>query len=268
MKKIVSIFLVLIVISLTFSVYATENPPTSEDVIDLNFERTAMDDEKVTVQISIGDFGNVSAPAVMSASFTYSYNSNISRIEGQGLNGWDITISGESNRVMLESDAANPNTTIAELTFYFSQDITESTNGSIEITELNLSDGNVYDHQYTDSFIYYTIEGQSSEAPTSDEPETPTTTGEEQNQNSGEEVIPEQNIVINTNGDSNNSQSAEEVNSTTATGESQNRNSDDTVSPDAKLPQTGLGIAVIVAIVVLAILGIVGLIRFKQIQIK
>lgn len=255
MKKIVSIFLVIFLVSLTFSVYATENPPTSDDAIDVNFERTTMDSEKVTVKINIGDFGNISTPTIMSASFTYSIDGNINRIEGQGLNGCNISIAEESSRIVIETDAAKPNTTIAEITFYFNQEISEETNGTIRFSELNLSDGDTFDYYYPEDIINYTIKPQEEENLTPEDPETPI---------DEEQVVPEQNIVI----DTEQSQTPGTVNETSKETQSNIKNTDNTMSPDKKLPQTGISIDIIISIIILTILGVVGLVRYKQIQIK
>ena len=250
MKKIVSIILLLIIISLPFTVLATDEPttetPTEEATANLSFAITSADSEKMVVQVNLGDFEAVPSPAVMSASFTLGYNvEQVQRIEGQTTEGWDITIAEESNRVMLESDSANPNTTISEITFYFNE-ISETTTGSINISEINISDGDQYDEYPQDISLAYTIE------PKTEEPDSNPNTNE---------IIPDQNIVINT-GTDDEEQGTNETTGTPIT------NPDSTMAPDKELPQTGISIAIIVAITIVLVLAVIGIIRYKQIEIK
>ena len=248
MKKIVSIILLLILISLPFTVLATDDPttetPTEEATANLSFVITSADTEKMVVQVSLGEFEGVPAPAVMSASFTLGYNAEqVQRIEGQTTEGWDITIAEESNRVMLESDTANPNTTIAEIIFYFNE-ISEVTTGSINISEINISDGDQYDEYPQDTSLAYTIE------PVTEEPDP--------NVN---EIIPDQNIVIDT-GTDEDEQGTNETTGTPIT------NPDNTMAPDKELPQTGISTAIVVLITIVIVLAVIGIIRYKQIEIK
>ena len=248
MKKIVSIILLLILISLPFTVLATDDPntetPTEEATTNLSFAIASADSEKMVVQVSLGEFEGITAPAVMSASFTLVYNAeDIQRIEGQTTAGWDITIAEETNRVILESDTANPNTTIAEIIFYFNE-ISEVTTGSINISEINISDGDQYDEYPQDTSLAYTIE------PVTEEPDP--------NVN---EIIPDQNIVIDT-GTDEDEQGTNETTGTPIT------NPDNTMAPDKELPQTGISTAIVVLITIVLVLAVIGIIRYKQIEIK
>ena len=248
MKKIVSIILLLILISLPFTVLATDDPntetPTEEATANLSFVITSADTERMVVQVNLGEFEGVPSPAVMSASFTLGYNAEqVQRIEGQTTEGWDITIAEESNRVMLESDVANPNTTIAEITFYFNE-ISETTTGSINISEINISDGEQYDEYPQVVTLAYTIE------PVTEEPDP--------NVN---EIIPDQNIVIDT-GTDEDEQGTNETTGTPIT------NPDNTMAPDKELPQTGISTAIVVLITIVLVLAVIGIIRYKQIEIK
>ena len=248
MKKIVSIILLLILISLPFTVLATDEPttetPTEEATANLSFAITSADSEKMVVQVNLGDFEAVPSPAVMSASFTLGYNvEQVQKIEGQTTEGWDITIAEESDRVMLESDSANPNTTISEITFYFNE-ISETTTGSINISEINISDGDQYDEYPQDTSLAYTIE------PVTEEPDP--------NVN---EIIPDQNIVIDTGTD-------EEEQGTNETTGTPITNPDNTMAPDKELPQTGISTAIVVLITIVLVLAVIGIIRYKQIEIK
>lgn len=248
MKKIVSIILLLILISLPFTVLATDDPntetPTEEATANLSFVITSADTERMVVQVNLGEFEGVPSSAVMSASFTLGYNAeHIQRIEGQSSEGWDITIAEESNRVMLESDTANPNTTIAEIIFYFNE-ISEVTTGSINISEINISDGDQYDEYPQDTSLAYTIE------PVTEEPDP--------NVN---EIIPDQNIVIDT-GTDEDEQGTNETTGTPIT------NPDNTMAPDKELPQTGISTAIVVLITIVLVLAVIGIIRYKQIEIK
>ena len=285
MKKIVSIILVLFLLGLTFSVSASDSTPTEEFAVDFKFEVISTDSDKVTVQVSVGDVSGLATPVVLTGSFQYSKDSNISKVTGKGLNNWNVTVEESTNMVLLETNNASSNTPIVELTFEFSDSIS-STTGTITFSEINFADGaegGGYDYTYPNASVNYVVpipstptednnDSETPDTPTTPEtPDTPTTpeTPEEPEQNdnnSNNEDIPEQNIVINTNGDLNYTQSAEEVDTTT--GEKEDKGSDDTVSKDKKLPQTGASVAIGVTIVALIILGTVGFVRFKQIQIK
>ena len=144
MKKVVSIILLLCLVCLSYTVYASEVPEQTEASVNVKFE-TVTEENKVTIKISTGEFEGVEAGAVMSASLDLVYDdANISKVSGKTTDNWKITISNETKRVLLENDKANPNTTFVELTFEL-RELSEETTGTISITNFNISDGELLD---------------------------------------------------------------------------------------------------------------------------
>ena len=265
MKKVVAIILLLCLICLSYTVYASETP-TEEATVNMKFE-TATSDNKVTIKISTGNFEGVSEDSVMSASMTLDYNeADISQVSGKTSAGWKITI--QENRVLLETDTASSNTTIAELTFDL-RDVTEEKSGTISITEFNISDGNNLDEIYETYSANYTIEPNQNDNDNQNNNNDENNNEEEnnvQNQITNEtlnEVTNEtindtntENIIINTN--TLNKEAGSTVNNA----------KDNTVSPDSKLPQTGVNIFIIVLIVAIVAFAVVKIIKYKDIEIK
>ena len=260
MKKVVSIILLLCLVCLSYTVYASEVPEQTEASVNIKFE-TVTEENKVTIKISTGEFEGVEAGAVMSASMTLNYdNANISKVSGKTSDGWKITI--QDNRVLLETDTANPNTTFVELTFDL-REATEEKTGTISITEFNISDGINLDEVYDTYSANYTIK--------------PDTAGDDEN-NNNEEENNVQNEITNetlnevTNETANNTNKENIVlntsNSNREAGSTVNNSKDNTVSPDSKLPQTGVNIFLIVLIVAIVAFAVVKIIKYKDIEIK
>ena len=240
MKKVVCIILLFILVCLPLTVKATNQvPEETNGTANITFsqESTA---NTVTIKINAGEFVNGESNSVMNAEMSLNYDeTHVERIEGQSFNNWDITIIEETKRVILEYDAANPNTEIAEITFYLRQDSTETLSGTVSISDFTIADGNAIDETYPEYSANYTIEP----------------TGENPGGDNTNEITPDQNIVIDTDPE-------EETNGITIT------NPDNTMSPDEKLPQTGMNIAIMVAIITILVLAVVGLIKYKQIEVK
>ena len=246
MKKIVSILLFIILISLTFGIKATDNTQLDEDnqiTANVKFESVSTEDA-VTIKINLGDFEGISQGIVMSASMSLDYDEmNIKEIEAQGLNDWKVTLSEETKRVLIETDNAMPNTQIAELTFYINENLEIarlSTYNTISIQDFNISDGDFLDETYPEYRINYT-----TDLPESNEEQKNEEQGNNQDVNEiTDEVVDEteENMKI--------------------------TDTDKTMSPDEKLPQTGVNIAIIVIVCVITVLAIIGFIRYKQIEIK
>ena len=241
MKKIVSILIFIILVSLTFNIKATENLQLEEDnVVTANVKFESVSTENtVTIKIYVGDFAEISQEVVMSASMSLNYDeNNIKKIEAKGLNNWKSTLSKETKRMLLETDSAMPNTQIAELTFYLNENLERTIvteEGTISILDFNISDGDVLDENYPEYTVNYTLTStkEDNEAESNEEGNDPT--NETKNES-------KENIVI--------------------------TDTDKTMSPDEKLPQTGINIAIIVIVIIITVLGIIGFIRYKQIEIK
>lgn len=248
MKKVISIFTLIIMLALTINfniVNATDAEPETEPTVNLTYN-VEQKDNQVIFTISLGDFEGIEENIVMSAVADLDfYDNQIETIEGKAYDDWKVTVSAETKTVLFETDSAKPNSKLGEIIFNLNtSNITETTQGVVAINELNISDGLVLDEIYPRNEFTYVLQPQIQE-PTEDDN---TNTNETTNDTTITE--PEQNgSGTTTNGSSNSSQ-------------------DTTISPDAQLPQTGLGIVLIVAIITIAILAILGFIRYKTIKIK
>lgn len=262
MKKVVSIILLLCLVCLSYTVYASEVPEQTEASVNIKFE-TVTEENKVTIKISTGEFEGVEAGAVMSASLDLIYdNANISRVSGKTTDNWKITISNETKRVLLENDKANPNTTFAELTFEL-RELSEETTGTISIANFNISDGELLDETYPTYSANYTIKPDTAEDDENNNNEEENNVQNEITNETLNEVTNEtanntnkENIVLNTS------------NSNREAGSTVNNSKDNTVSPDSKLPQTGVNIFLIVLIVAIVAFAVVKIIKYKDIEIK
>ena len=248
MKKVVAVMIIILSIFLSYMVYASE-PPVEENNATVNLKFVAITNEdSMTIQISTGEFEVVEANSVISASMSLSYDeNNIIKVDGEGLNNWKVTVSNETKRVLLETDTANPNTEIAKITFYFNQEVAEEISGDISIQEINISDGDIYEETYPEFTQSYTITI----------PEQETQEPEDNNQSN---EIPE----INTN-----SELATGTENPKEQGQTQNgtSNEDNTVAPE-KMPQTGIGTGLVIAIILIIVIAVVSFIRYKSIEIK
>lgn len=263
MKKLISIILLLCLVCLSYTVYASEPPATEEASANIKFE-TVKDQNKITIKISTGKFDKVKEGSVMSASMTLVYDdANISRVSGKTTDNWKITISDETKRVLLENDKANPNTQFAELTFEL-RDAKEEKTGTVSIKDFNISDGNLLDETYPTYSVNYTIKPEGTN-------ENNNNNNNEENNNIQNQITNEtlngvtnettnetntENIVINTEG------------SNKETGSTVNNSKDNTIAPDSKLPQTGVNIFFIVIIAVVVTFAVVKLVKYKDIEIK
>lgn len=262
MKKVVSIILLLCLVCLSCTVYASEVPEQTETSVNVKFE-TVTEENKVTIKISTGEFEGVEAGAVMSASLDLVYDdANISRVSGKTTDNWKITISNETKRVLLENDKANPNTTFAELTFEL-RELPEEATGAISITNFNISDGELLDETYPTYSANYTIKPNTVEDGENNNNEEENNVQNQITNETLNEVTNEttndtntENIVLNTN------------NSNREAGSTVNNGKDNTVSPDSKLPQTGVNIFLIVLIVAIVAFAVVKIIKYKDIEIK
>ena len=260
MKKLVSIILLLCLVCLSCTVYASEPPATENASVNIKFE-TVKDENKITIKISTGKFDGVKEGSVMSASMSLVYDdANISKVSGKTTDNWKITISDETKMVLLENDKANSNTQFVELTFEL-RDVKEEKTGTVSIKDFNISDGNLLDEKYPTYSVNYTIK-----------PEGP----DENNNNNEENNIQNQitNETLNgvTNETTNNTNTENIVintpESNKETGSTVNNSKDNTIAPDSKLPQTGVNIFFIVIIAVVVAFAVVKLVKYKNIEIK
>ena len=162
MKKLVSIILLLCLVCLSCTVYASEPPATENASVNIKFE-TVKDENKITIKISTGKFDGVKEGSVMSASMSLVYDdANISKVSGKTTDNWKITISDETKMVLLENDKANSNTQFVELTFEL-RDVKEEKTGTVSIKDFNISDGNLLDEKYPTYSVNYTIKPEGTD---------------------------------------------------------------------------------------------------------
>ncbi len=260
MKKLVSIILLLCLVCLSCTVYASEPPATEDASVNIKFE-TVKDENKITIKISTGKFDGVKEGSVMSASMSLVYDdANISKVSGKTTDNWKITISDETKMVLLENDKANSNTQFVELTFEL-RDVKEEKTGTVSIKDFNISDGNLLDEKYPTYSVNYTIKPEGTD---------------ENNNNNEENNIQNQitNETLNgvTNETTNNTDTENIVintpESNKETGSTVNNSKDNTIAPDSKLPQTGVNIFFIVIIAVVVAFAVVKLVKYKNIEIK
>jgi hypothetical protein len=260
MKKLVSIILLLCLVCLSCTVYASEPPATEDASVNIKFE-TVKDENKITIKISTGKFDGVKEGSVMSASMSLVYDdANISKVSGKTTDNWKITISDETKMVLLENDKANSNTQFVELTFEL-RDVKEEKTGTVSIKDFNISDGNLLDEKYPTYSVNYTIKPEGTDENNNNNEEnniqnqiTNETLNEVTNETTNNTNT--ENIVINT------------PESNKETGSTVNNSKDNTIAPDSKLPQTGVNIFFIVIIAVVVAFAVVKLVKYKDIEIK
>lgn len=260
MKKLVSIILLLCLVCLSCTVYASEPPATEDASVNIKFE-TVKDENKITIKISTGKFDGVKEGSVMSASMSLVYDdANISKVSGKTTDNWKITISDETKMVLLENDKANSNTQFVELTFEL-RDVKEEKTGTVSIKDFNISDGNLLDEKYPTYSVNYTIKPEGTDENNNNNEEnniqnqiTNETLNEVTNETTNNTNT--ENIVINT------------PESNKETGSTVNNSKDNTIAPDSKLPQTGVNIFFIVIIAVVVAFAVVKLVKYKNIEIK
>ena len=260
MKKLASIILLLCLVCLSCTVYASEPPATEDASVNIKFE-TVKDENKITIKISTGKFDGVKEGSVMSASMSLVYDdANISKVSGKTTDNWKITISDETKMVLLENDKANSNTQFVELTFEL-RDVKEEKTGTVSIKDFNISDGNLLDEKYPTYSVNYTIKPEGTDENNNNNEEnniqnqiTNETLNEVTNETTNNTNT--ENIVINT------------PESNKETGSTVNNSKDNTIAPDSKLPQTGVNIFFIVIIAVVVAFAVVKLVKYKDIEIK
>ena len=257
MKKLVSIILLLCLVCLSCTVYASEPPATENASVNIKFE-TVKDENKITIKISTGKFDGVKEGSVMSASMSLVYDdANISKVSGKTTDNWKITISDETKMVLLENDKANSNTQFVELTFEL-RDVKEEKTGTVSIKDFNISDGNLLDEKYPTYSVNYTIKPEGTDNNNEENNIQNQITNETLNGVTNETTnnTNTENIVINT------------PESNKETGSTVNNSKDNTIAPDSKLPQTGVNIFFIVIIAVVVAFAVVKLVKNKNIEIK
>ena len=252
MKKVVTIILFIILVLVSLNVKAvSENGST----VNMSFTQTVNQDS-VVITIRLGSFVSVEENSIMAATMTLDFDNNvISRVEGIGGDGWDVTIQESTKRAVIETDTANPNTEVAQIIFHINPDA-ETTESTVGLKEINIgSSTSGLDENYNDVTVSFTANEEIPTPPAENE-------------------TPDQNIIDNTVG--NNSTTNNVVENTSATNNSSVNNSvanrtntagnrDNTTSTN-RLPDTGIGNILIIAIVIIAICIIIFKIKSREIK--
>ena len=250
MKKIISIIAIIFLISLCFNIN-TVNAEAIQPIyyvanLEYSSERV---DNKIIMTVSLGEFTETEAPTPVSevdtlqASPSYTgyamgeltyVDSHFTDVDIKGLNGWYAYIDQDGKTfTMMTSEPIEENTDIVEITFTLNTDVEEKVEGNIL---LNVQMSGLYEGAEV-SGVYVFDEKEANEPyvlePATEEPEPEVNT-----------IQPENTVE-----------------------ESQNR-VDNTVVPDKELPQTGVDIAITIAIIGLIAVSIIGFIKYRKSNIK
>lgn len=254
MKKLISIFTVIIMLALVFNcntLMASDVTPEDKPTVNLTYD-VKQEKNQVIFSISLGNFEGVEENCVMTAMANLDfYNNQIKTIEGKAYGNWKVTVSADTKTALFETDVAKPNTKIGEVIFNLdTSNITETTQGVVAINDLNISDGLVLDEVYSRNEFTYVIEPevQEPDGNTNEIADDETTNDPDEN----ESTITE----------------PDKSESGTTSGDTSADGTDTTISPDEKLPQTGISIAIVASIILVTVLAIIGIIKYKTIKIK
>lgn len=250
MKKVVSIvvFVVLVIVSINVKA-VSENGST----VNMSFEQTVNQDS-VVITIKLGDFVSVTEDSVMVATMSLDYDENIiTDIQGTTSNNWDITIQKETKSVLLETDHAMPNTEVAQIKFNINPDA-QTIESTVGLKEINVAASiSELDENYNDVTVNFTANPETPTTPSENETGGGNTTNETGNNtvnNIGNSTLNGNNIATNNSSNRTNSISANRDNTTAS----------------SRLPDTGIGNILIIAIVIIAICIIIFKIKSRKIK--
>lgn len=254
MKKLISIFILIIMLALVFNcntLIASDVAPEDKPTVNLTYD-VKQEKNQVIFSISLGNFEGVEENCVMTAVANLDfYNNQIKTIEGKAYGNWKVNVSADTKTALFETDVAKPNTKIGEVIFNLdTSNITETIQGVVAINDLNISDGLVLDEVYSRNEFTYIIEPevQEPDGNTNEIADDETTNDPDEN----ESTITE----------------PDKSESGTTSGDTSADGTDTTISPDEKLPQTGISIAIVASIILVTVLAIIGIIKYKTIKIK
>ena len=256
MKKIVSIILFIILLIVSFNVKAVSE---SDSTVNMSFTKS-VNENNVEITMKLGEFEGVTENSIMTATMTMDYDKEIiSKISGESSNNWKITIEETTNRILLETDTAKPNTEVAKITFFINPEV-ENTTSAIAIKEINIaSSTSELDEYYNDQTINFTINEKTPSTPSGDENKIPeNTTNNTVNNTTNTPVDSINNATNKTNTTTNNS--TENKTNTTIPA-----NKDNTTATN-KLPDTGIKNVLIIAIVIVAICIVIFKIKSRKIK--
>lgn len=215
-----------------------QQPEQASIEFNLTNKATITEGEKtVTLKISLGKFTGIKEDTIIGYQAKLSYDDTIfEAVEVKGLNGWTVTYSEKTKKLVADPKIGVENTEIAELVFTLKDGIkTGST--IVKLTDILLTDD-------TNDFTY------NKEATiTIEEKKEPIVPNPDDENNNNQNDVQNQEDITN-----------QEETKTPAT------EPDPTVSKE-KLPSAGIG-NIIFAIIVISIISIMLIIRYKSIETK
>ncbi len=151
-KKLLFIFLVVAVISSMNVINYAETPEVdSEADIEISIEGadTIKEGDKTYIlTLKLGNFNEVEENQVLGFETIVEYDDNLfTDISITKKNGWNITYSEESKKLIGFVDECKANTEIAELTFTVKDNVTVETNGNISLNQFIITDDQEIDKE-------------------------------------------------------------------------------------------------------------------------
>lgn len=256
MKKVLAVFTVLVLIALAFNlniVNATDNETTAS--VNLSYQATKQNNQ-IIFSIHLGDFQGITENSPMKATATLDFDTNqVDTIKGEAYEGWNVTVSAATKTVEFTTDSATPNVEMGKIIFNLkTSSVTETTNGKVAIDKFTITNDNNLNETYPRSEMEYTLvpgtQNPGGETPGDNNPgENPST--------DTNTVVPDQNIIINTDTNTTDGNDVQVNNVQT------NNFVDNTIITDNKLPQTGMNIAITLGALAIFVLAIVGIVKYK-----
>ncbi len=265
MKKVLSIFILIVLIVLSFNlniVNATDGNELPASV-NVSYQATKQDNQ-IIFSIRMGDFANVPENSPMKATATLDFDTNhVDTVKGEAYEGWNVTVSAENKTVEFTTDSATPNIEIGKIIFNLDPSrVTETTNGKVAINSFTVTNDNNLNETYPRSEMDYSLV-PGTQNPGENNPGTETPDEEEPNENTNT-MIPGEDITIDTEPNKDN-----EVQIDDETDDENVINSfDETMVKDTRLPQTGANIVLTLITLALFILAIVGIVKYKTSEIN
>lgn len=228
MKKVIAIFTLLILVALTFNIGVVNATDSSAATVNVTFDSQVLTNQVIII-ITLGSFSGVEENSVMTATATLEYDDTyVESVEVSTSNDWTATVSEDSKTILFETDAAFEDIEIGRIT------INLNTSAVEEATEatVSLTEFNISDGATLD---------ETYTGPTV----TYTVSPSDDTDDSDDE------IVVNT-----------------ATDDEEENVVDNTLVTESKLPQTGISVAIAIAIIAVVLLAIMAIIRYKSIKLK
>lgn len=98
----------------------------------------------IEVKVNLLDFDRIPENIVLGCYAEIVYDNDILKLQDiEGQNGWSVEYNDKTNKIVMDTDSAKANTTIAVITFEINkEDITKNENVTIYLKNMVLTDGN------------------------------------------------------------------------------------------------------------------------------